>query len=207
VVVLSGGLDSTVLLYHCQFMDMDCHAITFNYGQRHKKEIGFAKRTCEKLGVPHQVIDLTSFSRVLKGNALTDTSVEVPEGHYEAESMKQTVVPSRNLTSMASAYAVSIGAKRIALAVHAGDHAIYPDCRPDFMKAAANCLFYANSVQIFLFTPFISMKKEEIVRVGGLLGVNFEETWSCYKGGDEPCGKCGTCVEREEAIRLVLENP
>jgi 7-cyano-7-deazaguanine synthase len=202
VCVFSGGMDSTTLLYYLLDNEFAVLAVSFDYGQRHKKELGYAARTCANLKVPHKVIDISSAGQVLGGSALTDTDIEVPEGHYEAESMKATVVPNRNmiLLAIAGGYAVSEKADVLAIAVHAGDHAIYPDCRPEFIKDFELALRAGNYHQVSVYAPFINWSKAEIAAEGRRLGVDFSATWSCYVGGDEPCGKCGTCVERLEAL-------
>lgn len=203
VVVLSGGLDSTTTLYYAK-QDMDeVYAISFDYGQRHNKELLAAKATCKKLKIQHKVINIKDIKRVLKGSALTD-NISVPEGHYEDENMKQTVVPSRNLifASIASAYAISVGARYLYLGVHGGDHAIYPDCRPEFIEALNIILKIANYTQVVVRAPFITSSKADIVKEGIELGVDFKLTWTCYKGKEKACGKCGSCRERLEAFNI-----
>ena len=205
VVVLSGGLDSTTLLY--DVLDRaSCpsrvKAISFDYGQRHKIELEKAAETCKKLGVEHKIVDISGINSVIKGSALTD-DIDVPEGHYEDESMKVTVVPNRNaiMASIAIGYAVSLDFDRVALGVHAGDHAIYPDCRPVFIKALSVLAEVSNYKPIDIYTPYINFSKSNIVARGINLEVDFSLTHTCYKGNDNACGKCGSCKERLEAFK------
>lgn len=201
VVVLSGGLDSTTLLYRAIKEFDKVYAITFNYGQKHSKEIEYAETTCKNLNINHKVIDLTCIKELINKSSLT-SDVEIPEGHYANENMKSTVVPNRNMimASIAIAYAINIEADYIALGVHSGDHTIYPDCRPEFIEALKNIAKICDYRQIDIFTPYLKSDKIEIVKDGLELGVDYSLTWTCYKGLDRPCRKCGSCVEREEAF-------
>lgn len=205
VVVLSGGLDSATLMFDARRGKMGVLAISFDYGQRHRRELEAAYNLCFCAGVPHKVIAIPGLAEVLGGSALTDLSMEVPEGHYEADSMKATVVPNRNMIflSIAAGYAIAQGAGFVGFGAHAGDHAIYPDCRPEFATAMSEVLVLANSEVVSLASPFIHWTKAQIVHHGYDLGVPFGETYSCYKGGRIHCGKCGTCVERKEAFKLA----
>jgi 7-cyano-7-deazaguanine synthase len=208
VVVLSGGLDSTTLLAHVRNEGFELHPISFNYGQRHKTELKYASYQAEQMtDNEYKVVDL-SFIRSLfadSGSSLV-TGEEVPEGHYAADNMKATVVPNRNMimTSVAIGYAISINAFKVALGVHAGDHFIYPDCRPNFfghLNAAATIGNEGFAHPLFtLDYPFIDWTKNQIAARAVELGVDIGMTWSCYKGGEIHCGKCGTCVERLEAL-------
>lgn len=202
VCVFSGGMDSTTLLYHLLERGIETQALSFDYGQKHKKELVYAAKTCAKLKVEHKLIDISPISRLLHGNALTDPNMDVPQGLYGAENMRITVVPNRNMIFLAVAggYAVAEKADLLAVAVHAGDHAIYPDCRPEFIDSFERTLKAGNYHQVSVYAPFIKMSKIEIATEGRRLGVDFNDTWSCYVGGEEPCGKCGTCVERKEAL-------
>jgi 7-cyano-7-deazaguanine synthase len=198
VVILSGGMDSTTLLYDVMNRGYIPHALTVNYAQRHVKEIECAKATCEALKVTHKVIDLSLVGKeLLQGSSLT-SDIAVPEGHYSEKTMKATVVPNRNmiLLSLAIGYAISIKAKKVFYGAHAGDHAIYPDCRNGFvtaMKVAAGLCDW-NPVDVLAL--YQSIDKGDIVVKGLKLGVDYSKTWTCYKGGEKACGKCGSCVER-----------
>lgn len=199
-------MDSTTLLYRLLHEDDRVLAVSFDYGQKHRKELDYAGKTCRKLGVEHTIVDIKGFGGLIAGSALTSAEVEVPEGHYEGESMRLTVVPNRNMVmmSIAGGYAIASGCDRLAIAVHAGDHAIYPDCRPDFIERFEQALVSGNYEQVSVYAPFLSWTKAEIVKLGLELGIDYDkETWSCYKGGPEPCGKCGTCVERAEALEAM----
>jgi 7-cyano-7-deazaguanine synthase len=212
VVSLSGGMDSTTLLAHVLDRGSDALALSFDYGQRHVRELDAACTIAAHYDVEHHVIDLTSVGRLLTGSALTDSSVDVPEGHYAAETMRATVVPNRNaiMANIAIGVASSRGADCVALGIHAGDHAVYPDCRPEFIAALRH--LSATALDGFptprIETPFAVWSKTDIARRAGVLGVPLEKTWSCYKGGERHCGRCGTCVERIEAIRSAgLTDP
>jgi 7-cyano-7-deazaguanine synthase len=209
VAVVSGGLDSAVLAHDLLADGWELRLVSFDYGQRHAVELDHARRLAVALEARHDVVDLRSVGALLSGSALTDGTVEVPDGHYTDESMRSTVVANRNaiFAMVATGLAVADGAHAVGLGIHAGDHAIYPDCRPPFVAAAehlarvANEGFVAASFQIL--APFVSWSKADIVRRGAELGVEFAETWSCYKGADVHCGTCGTCVERREAFELA----
>ncbi|MBL4804899.1 MAG: 7-cyano-7-deazaguanine synthase QueC [Alphaproteobacteria bacterium] len=208
LIICSGGLDS-VTLAHKVAEDKDrtlTRLVSFDYGQRHKKELSYAKACADRLGVPHHIVDISSVGKALTGSALTD-DVDVPDGHYAEESMKITIVPNRNAIMLAIAYgmACSNGDEAVATAVHGGDHFIYPDCRPDFLKSFATMQGYAleDVAEIELYTPYASLSKTEIAADAGALNLPLEETWSCYKGGEIHCGTCGTCVERREAFDLA----
>lgn len=204
VVLLSGGMDSTVLLWWCLSEFDRVEGISINYGQRHRQELEHAHKIAEQAGIEHHAVDLCGLLGVLRGSALTD-SIDVPEGHYANESMKATVVPNRNmlLISVAASAAISRELDGVAYAAHAGDHPIYPDCRPEFADAVAACLARCHYKPIRLIRPFIKMDKTEVCRFGAELGAPLENTWSCYRGGDVHCGRCGTCVERREAFSLA----
>ncbi|NUT47304.1 MAG: 7-cyano-7-deazaguanine synthase QueC [Saccharothrix sp.] len=205
VVVLSGGMDSTTLMAHYAALRRSIVAVTVDYGQRHRREIDSARRVAEHYGAVHQVVDLSGFGALLGGSALTDSAVDVPEGHYAEHSMRATVVPNRNavLANVAVSIAVARRAGVVALGMHSGDHFIYPDCRPAFVEALRGLVAVANEgfptpeVQ----APFMTWTKAEIAAHGVALGAPLELSWSCYKGGDVHCGVCGTCYERREAFR------
>ncbi|MCB1065364.1 MAG: 7-cyano-7-deazaguanine synthase QueC [Verrucomicrobiae bacterium] len=210
VVLVSGGMDSVCALADAVTTHEVMAALSFDYGSKHNHcEIPMARVQAEKFGVPHQVISL-DFMDGLFDSDLLKSGGEVPEGHYEEANMKQTVVPFRNgiMLSIAAGYAESIGAGGLVIAAHAGDHAIYPDCREDFMQAMGEAIQRGTYADIALLRPFIDMRKEGIALRGAELGVDFSQTWSCYKGGDIHCGKCGTCVERKEAFDLAgIDDP
>ncbi len=209
VVTVSGGLDSVTLAHDLAAGGAELALLSFDYGQRHVRELTCAAACAERLGAAHHLVDLRSVGGLLSGSALTDAAVDVPEGHYTDESMKATVVPNRNaiLLSIATGLAVATGADTVATAVHAGDHPIYPDCRPAFIEAfeavarVGNDGFAAEGFAVV--APYLMLSKADIVARGAALGVPFAETWSCYRGGERQCGRCGTCVERIEAFELA----
>lgn len=202
VLILSGGIDSTVLLAHLLAEGREVFALSVDYGQRHRRELEAAKRICGHYGVKHQVADLRALAPLFGANALTDAQVAVPEGHYEEASMKSTVVPNRNmlLIAVAASWAMSLKASSVAYGAHGGDHAIYPDCRPVFADALDKAIRLADWHEVSLERPFVGLDKAAIVRRGAELGAPLHLTWSCYVGGQEHCGRCGTCVERKEAF-------
>lgn len=210
VVLVSGGMDSVVALYDAKDHHEVVTGLSFDYGSKHNhREIPFAEYHCEKLGIPHQTIPL-DFMNDCFDSHLLKAGGEIPEGHYEADNMKQTVVPFRNgiMLSIAAGFAESQGAEAVTIAAHSGDHAIYPDCRGDFMDPMAQAIAAGTYAKIQLFRPFLNMRKEDIAARGGEVGVDFTQTWSCYKGGEIHCGKCGTCVERKEAFeRSGIPDP
>ena len=210
LVLFSGGLDSTVLAAQLQADGIETRLLSIDYGQRHAKELNKAEKIAQALGLPHRILRLPDLGPLLGGSSLTDDQVELPEGHYAEESMKATVVPNRNmiLLALAGGHALSIGFNTIAYAAHAGDHTIYPDCRPEFADAMEKALGLADWQNLNLHRPFVNFSKEELVRKGNELGAPLELTWSCYAGREKHCGKCGTCVERKEAFALAkIEDP
>ncbi|MFY1649280.1 7-cyano-7-deazaguanine synthase QueC [Solwaraspora sp. WMMB762] len=206
VLVLSGGLDSTVLAHRLRAEGCDLTMLSFNYGQSHRRELEFAYRTAASLGGAHRVVQLGAIAELLAGSSLTDPAVAMPDGHYSDSSMRATVVSNRNaiMLDVAVAHAVAIGANAVAFGAHAGDHPIYPDCRPSFVAAYEQMVRVANEGFIdsdfVVLAPFINASKSQIVAEGARLGVPFVDTWSCYRGGARHCGRCGTCVERREAF-------
>ena len=202
VVLFSGGLDSTVLVQQLIHDQASVRLLSINYGQRHKKELSHSARIATSMNLPHRILDLPDLAELLSGSSLTDSSVELPEGHYAEESMKSTVVPNRNmiLLAMAAGYALSIDFDTVAYAAHAGDHTIYPDCRPVFADAMQNALQLADWKDLRLHRPFVNLTKAELVRIGAKLGAPLHLTWSCYAGDESHCGKCGTCVERKRGF-------
>jgi 7-cyano-7-deazaguanine synthase len=208
LVVCSGGLDSVTLAHRMAREERLSGLIAFDYAQRHAVELDYARACAARLDVPIDVVDLTSAARLLTGSALTETqAVKVPEGHYAEDTMRSTIVPNRNAIMLTIAFgaAASKGLRSVAAAMHGGDHFIYPDCRPAFTRAFAEMQRAAldGVWNIALEVPFIELTKAEIVAAGAEIGVPFAETWSCYKGGDIHCGRCGTCVERAEAFYLA----
>lgn len=236
VAVVSGGMDSATLVWLLKNQGHEVHAISFDYGQNHKVELDYAERLFDPIDVglesgahgtadSWRCVDLTSITHLLSSatSSLTNPDVEVPDGRYDAESMKQTVVPNRNMImlSIAIGFAVSIEGRFVATAVHAGDHFIYPDCRPGFIKemnvvaitanegfskfpTRENLLGYGDSWgHASIYAPFLNIGKHDIAKLGNNLNVPYVDTWSCYKGGETHCGRCGTCTERKEAFRLA----
>lgn len=205
VAVVSGGLDSTTLLYELVRSWGTVHAVSFDYGQRHGVELDYASASCNQLGVRHDVIDLSGLASLIGTSSLTGDE-PVPEGHYAQDTMKATVVPNRNMVmiAVAGAVAVSERADALAVGVHTGDHFVYPDCRPVFIAAANEALRVGNDNPPHLIAPYLSWSKADIAYRALELGVPLEDTWSCYVGGTEHCGRCGTCVERLEAIDAAL---
>jgi len=202
VIILSGGMDSTTLLYDLMHQGYDVHAVSFEYRQKHRKEIDCAKEICSRLNIPHRVID-AGFLGEIAPSSLTRPDWKVPEGSYADDTMKQTVVPNRNmvLLSIAAAYALGTGARRLFYGAHAGDHTIYPDCRPAFVSAMATAFHLCDWEDLVLEAPYLYLTKADIVKRGLTLGVDFSMTWTCYAGGKKPCGKCGSCDERLAAFR------
>jgi 7-cyano-7-deazaguanine synthase len=209
IVILSGGMDSTTLLYKVVHdIEFDIVSVlSMDYGQRHKKELDVAAATCAELKLPHKIIDISGIKAVMKNSALTD-DIEVPEGHYEEPSMKVTVVPNRNaiLLSLAVAEAVSHEAGFVFYGAHSGDHAIYPDCRREFVEAFNDMAAIANYEPVEILVPFIDMDKGDILKIGYELEVDYAQTWTCYAGRAKACGKCGACVERLEAFESIGES-
>lgn len=214
VVVTSGGMDSTTLLFSVVKQGYDVYGISFDYNQRHKKELECARYNCDVLEVSHKVVDLSCINPLIQGSALTSPDVEVPEGHYEEESMKATVVPNRNMImlSLSIAYAISIDAKKVFYGAHAGDHAIYPDCRAEFVHAIQKVAQLCDWKQVEVVAPFLHIDKGGIVGEGIKLGMmadgSYAHTWTCYKGKEKACGKCGACQERLLAFEANgVEDP
>lgn len=204
IVILSGGMDSSVLLYDARAAGHEVRALSVLYGQRHARELKAADAIARAAGVPWELADLTGAANLFRGSALTGGG-DVPHGHYAAPSMKQTVVPNRNmvLLSLGVAAAIRDRADAVLYGAHAGDHAIYPDCRPEFYETMTKAAALADWHPVELWAPFGRLTKADIARKGAELGVPFILTWSCYEGGDFHCGKCGTCVERREAFGLA----
>ena len=201
VIITSGGMDSTTLLY--EYKDEIALAITFDYGStQNGRERVCAVTHCQRLGIKHIIIPL-EFMHCYFKSALLETADDIPEGNYDDENMKSTVVPFRNgiMLAIACGIAESNGLKRVMIANHAGDHAIYPDCRPGFIQAMSQAMQNGTYEGIKIFAPYTSISKADIARHGKRLGIDYSETYSCYKGREKHCGKCGTCRERREALR------
>lgn len=209
VAIVSGGMDSVTMLHKLVAEGNDVEAISFNYGQRHSKELDLAAYNARTLGVGHKVVEMAFMAELLSNSALTG-DIEVPEGHYQAENMKLTVVPNRNMImgAIAIGYAVNLEYDAVAMGIHAGDHAIYPDCRPEFAKKFDAVARIANYKEIRLRAPYIASNKTEIIKEGLELGVDYAKTWTCYKGRELACGVCGSCQERLEAFaNNGIEDP
>lgn len=208
VAVVSGGMDSVTLAYLLKHEGWDVDVLSVDYGQRHVRELRYAEKAAKELDGEHVVVSLP-LGGLLTGSALTDRTVPVPEGHYADESMRATVVPNRNAIMLSVAVGVAVARKAglVAVGVHAGDHPIYPDCRPAFidafdrMERVATQGFAVDGFAVR--APFVHKTKADICALGAHLGVPFEDTWSCYHGGELHCGRCGTCVERREAFEVA----
>ncbi|MFQ3175832.1 MAG: 7-cyano-7-deazaguanine synthase [Psychromonas sp.] len=202
VVIYSGGMDSFTVLHKAMQQGLSPYALTFDYGQRHIKEIEVARKVCEELGVHHKVIDISAINQLIGGSSLTDSSIDVAQGHYQQENMKSTVVPNRNmiLLSLAIGYAVSLGAEQVYYGAHSGDHEIYPDCRPIFVEKMNDVAAVANYEKVEIFSPYLNNNKSGILKDGMAMGLDYSKTWTCYNGREKACGKCGSCVERLEAF-------
>jgi 7-cyano-7-deazaguanine synthase len=203
VIVLSGGMDSAVLLAHELSLGTRVAALSFDYGSKHNpRELPMAREICARLNVGHKVVGLP-FINELFASSLLQSGEAIPEGAYDADSMKSTVVPFRNgiLIAIAVGYAESVGASRVLIGSHSGDHHIYPDCRPEFNAAIDEAARLGTDDAVRVAFPFASMDKREIGDLGRTLGVDFARTWTCYKGGELHCGTCGACDERKFALR------
>jgi 7-cyano-7-deazaguanine synthase len=203
-------MDSVTALYWAHAEHKVVAALSFDYGSKHNpRELPLAAENAEKLGLRHELVKLDFMNRLFDSDLLKSGG-EIPDGHYEEETMKRTVVPFRNaiMLSIAAGFAESIGAEGLVIAAHAGDHAIYPDCREEFMLAMAETMRTGTYAGIKLLRPFIEIDKGGIVQLGTKLKVDYSRTWSCYKGGSVQCGTCGTCVERREAfLRAGVADP
>ena len=201
IIIVSGGMDSVTLL--CEYKDRIAVGVSFDYGSNHNaREIPFARQHCEILGIEHIVIDLAFMPKYFK-SSLLDGADAIPEGHYADDNMKSTVVPFRNgiMLSIAAGIAESRGLKYVMMANHGGDHTIYPDCRQEFVNAMSEATKAGTFPGIEILAPYTGITKADIARRGKALGIDYSKTWSCYKGGEHHCGKCGTCMERKEAMR------
>lgn len=201
VVIYSGGMDSYTLLHRALTQGWRVDALSFDYGQRHARELDCAQAVTRSLGIDHEVVDITGIQNLLAGSALTD-SEPVPEGHYEEATMQATVVPNRNmiLLSLAIGHAVSRGAEAVWYGAHGGDHAIYPDCRPEFIEQMDRVARVANYEAVRVEAPFMHLTKGQILSEGLAMGLDYDQTWTCYNGRAQACGRCGACTERLEAF-------
>ena len=204
-VIFSGGMDSATLLYQLRADGHQVMPIGVNYGQRHRKELNCAEMFCRGIGLSYPILDLRNVGALLTGSSQTDSNVPVPHGHYAAENMKLTVVPNRNMLMLAAAGAVALAERcdAIAYGAHAGDHTIYPDCRPTFIQIMREAFLNCDWNPLQLLVPFQDWTKGQIAERGILLGVPYELTWTCYEGGERPCGACGACTERAEAFAFA----
>lgn len=201
VIIVSGGMDSITLLY--EYKDRIALGISFDYGSNHNaKEIPFAELHCKRLGIKHITISLGFMHEYFKSSLLEGADA-IPEGNYDEDNMKSTVVPFRNgiMLAIAAGVAESNELKYVMMANHSGDHTIYPDCRPEFVNAMTAATSAGTYIGVQILAPYTDITKADIARHGKKLGIDYAETWSCYKGGDIQCGKCGTCRERKEALR------
>lgn len=197
-------MDSTTLLYDILDQGYETYALSVDYGQRHSKELEFIRKTCKRLNVPHKVVDLSKVGmELLHKSALTSKKIKIPDGSYKEENMKLTVVPNRNmiLLSLAVGYAISLGARKVFYGAHAGDHAIYPDCRKEFVEAMKRASLLVDWESVEVEAPYLDLNKGEIAIKGKQLGVDYSLTWTCYKGLKKACGLCGACRERLEAFQ------
>lgn len=208
VIILSGGMDSVTLLHYRK--ERIALAVSFDYGSNHNvREIECARRQCEELGIEHLVISLDFMGRYFR-SSLLEGADSIPEGHYADENMKSTVVPFRNgiMLSVACGLAESRGLRHVMMANHGGDHAIYPDCRPEFVKSMSDAMRRGTYEGVDILAEFTNITKSDIARLGKKLGVDYSMTYSCYKGGAKHCGRCGTCIERKEAMREAgIDDP
>lgn len=201
ILILSGGMDSVTLLYDMK--DRIAMAVSFNYGSNHNlRELGYACMHCERLDIRHVVINL-DFMHGLFKSSLLEGGDAVPDGHYAEDNMHSTVVPFRNgiMLAIATGLAESEGLRYVMMASHGGDHAVYPDCRPGFVEAMSAATREGTYPGIEVLAPYTGWTKADIARRGSALGIDYSETWSCYKGGERHCGRCATCIERREALR------
>lgn len=203
IIVLSGGMDSTTLLH--EYKDRIALAVTFDYGSNHNaREIACAREQCVITGTEHIVIPLKFMGEYFESSLLSGADA-IPEGDYQDSNMKSTVVPFRNgiMLSVACGLAESRGLRHVMIANHGGDHAIYPDCRPGFVEAMSRAMKEGTYEGVDIIAPYTDITKGDIALRGMKLGVDYTKTYSCYKGEEKPCGKCGTCRERAEALQYA----
>jgi len=202
VVIYSGGMDSFTVLHRAIREGLNIHALSFDYGQRHRRELDTARQVCESLGIPHQVVDIRAIHGLIDNSSLTNSAIDMPTGDYDADNLSATVVPNRNmiLLSLAIAKAVNIGAARVDYGAHGGDHILYPDCRPEFVEAMNHVAGIANFEPVALHAPYLHASKADILRDGLSMGLDYHQTWTCYEGRELACGQCGSCRERLAAF-------
>ncbi|WP_404345602.1 7-cyano-7-deazaguanine synthase QueC [Vreelandella venusta] len=202
VVIYSGGMDSFTVLHKAIKEGLDVHALSFDYGQRHRRELDVARDVCASLDIPHQVVDIRAIHGLIDNSALTNSAIDMPTGDYDANNLSATVVPNRNmiLLSLAIAKAVNIGAERVDYGAHGGDHILYPDCRPEFVDAMNHVAGIANFEPVALHAPYLHTSKADILRDGLAMGLDYRQTWTCYEGRELACGQCGSCRERLAAF-------
>ncbi|TVP46762.1 MAG: 7-cyano-7-deazaguanine synthase QueC [Halomonas sp.] len=202
VVIYSGGMDSFTVLHRAIREGLTVHALSFDYGQRHIRELDTARQVCSELGISHQIVDIRAIHSLIDNSALTNPALAMPNGEYAAENLRSTVVPNRNmiLLSLAIAKAVNIGAGRVDYGAHGGDHVLYPDCRPEFVEAMNQVAGIANFEPVTLHAPYLSASKAEILREGLAMHLDYRHTWTCYEGRELACGVCGSCRERLAAF-------
>ena len=201
-LIYSGGSDSYTLLQHALNQNFSVDCITFSYGQKHIKEINFAKQNCNENGLKHTLIDIGDPASIFGSTSLVDVDNKIPHGSYKEESMKSTIVPNRNMIfiSYAIAYSIAHDINEVWYGAHAGDHFIYPDCRPEFLASMDTAAGLCDPSSVSIKAPFINLNKGEIFKIGLGLGIDYSKTWTCYEGQEKACGKCGSCVERLEAF-------
>jgi 7-cyano-7-deazaguanine synthase len=200
VILYSGGMDSSVALY--QYSQQIRLAVSFDYGSKHNKiEIKYAAKNCKQLGIEHRIVEI-DLNKMGFVSDLLQSGGDIPDGHYEDENMKKTVVPFRNgiMLSIAAGIAESMDCSKLLISNHAGDHAIYPDCRPDFIQSMSDAIRFGTYNKVEIMAPFTNLTKREIALKGKEIEVPFENTYSCYNGQEIHCGTCGTCTERKEAL-------
>ena len=201
VIIYSGGMDSYTLLHKVLREGYEVHALSFDYGQRHKKELDFAKAVCDLLRISHKIIDISAINPLLQGSSLTSDTA-VPEGEYSAGNMRSTLVPNRNmiLLSLATGYAISLGANTVFYGAHHDDSAVYPDCRPEFVHAINQVTGIADWNPVEIIAPYLHASKADILRDGLAMGLDYSQTWTCYNGREQACGRCGACLSRIKAF-------
>lgn len=197
VVIYSGGMDSFTVLHRAIREGYEVFALSFHYGQRHHRELDAAAAVCSELGISHKIVDIRAINTLLAGSSLTD-DIDVPSADYAESNMKSTVVPNRNmiLLSLAIGYAVSMEAQDVFYGAHAGDHDIYPDCRPEFVEKMNSVSQIANYEPVTIHSPYLHFSKAEILKEGLDQGLDYSNTWTCYNGREKACGECSACRER-----------